>query len=250
MNLDQTKYSFFIDNLNNDKVKRDLVYKLILLNKNIIINDIGNVNFIKNYTHNNVELEPITPIFCDNLVLFSLYPESSCDLVSNRRVLLQRFHTSSLNNVIRQSLINSKIIFDNKCGIKVLNPYFLHTYEKEKYVSKQRENILKTLKIHPDIKKCYNTRYVNKLKERIVTVPIKIELSQTPINEIINNLKLFFEDMFPQNIYLLDIDFTQDFAGSKPGIQQEATLPPNRLDTLLGEKMYEIKMFRELLTHM
>jgi hypothetical protein len=176
-----------------------------------LITDISDVSFTNSYTKSKVELEQITPIFCDNLMLFSLYPESLC-MVNGRRVRLQNAEVSTLNTKIRNRLSNAGFKGIATHGVKIKIPYFLIIDDKITTATKQDvNNILNSRK---DILDCYKTRYINNPDDRIVVVPIKIELSDLDINIVINQLKTFLDSVFAENIFLLDFDFTADFAGT------------------------------------
>ncbi len=78
-----------------------------LYNNNLIC-DIGHVEYTKYNTEKSVKLVPLTPLFCDNITLFSLVPMDYIEK-KNNRIMLKINYCSIGNTLIRQILRDNNI---------------------------------------------------------------------------------------------------------------------------------------------
>ena len=165
------------------------------LNDNNLVTDIGNIN----YTNGEARLEgidPLTDMFCDNLMLIKITDFDNCEGNLNSRFKLNKEMCGSFNLYLRGVF---KRFTQAKHGVKTKLPFSL---EKN---TKRTEGILEVI-----------GKDLNLLRQKYknpVVVPYKIDLADAKLVELLEALPEILEKLALEHYYLLDLDITQDFTG-------------------------------------
>ena len=217
-----------------------------------MLTDIKNVNPNKYFEIKAVKLEPLTPMFCDNIMLFSIIPAEHTE-ITNKKIMYKSSYCGTANTHIRQ------VFKDNNINIM---PTSVKCKQTIKYsVGRDGDtqngyirNTVHKLDNIEEIKQQYYTKYNKSDTEDAYIVTYKIELADEEIHEMLPKLKTAMENTFNKlfySFYLLDFDITQDYYNNanygeleeyllnNPNFSmQDANTKPNTRYVILNNKKY------------
>ncbi|KAL3870162.1 hypothetical protein ACJMK2_038244, partial [Sinanodonta woodiana] len=177
--------------------------------KNNMLCDISLVDYTVGATPKQ-ELIPISEPFCDNCMLFALVPEMEATKSNKNTWRITEICTSKINGIVRQALNNANLDLKGGSYIKAKIPMLLEdNLPENKQQGQIRSTAQEILKYNTKALHRFNTQYNN---QRKIVVPVKVDLANIPLAEIISKLSTALTELELNHVYFADIDITQDFA--------------------------------------
>jgi hypothetical protein len=182
-----------------------------------LLGDVAGVDYCAEAAHDAArcgkELIELTPVFCDNIMLFSLVPETQCeDTGSGWR--LRKTQVEKGNAAIRDALreLETMGAHTHKTGVKVKIPILYDAGNGSKE-SNYRRDVNKIMLDAPNIEATYAARYGNPARTgvRRFVVPWTVDLADFLLEALLQELPMLLDELAADGIYLYDFDVTQDF---------------------------------------
>ncbi|RZF45761.1 hypothetical protein LSTR_LSTR016541 [Laodelphax striatellus] len=182
----------------DSKSAGELVSRAFCLeNINKLITDVGKIDYTENSKvwKNNKELfQPLTELFCDNIMLVKILPPDSLD--KNNSQLVKK-DLCGVNNSLLRGIFHKYNLARH--GVKAKRPTTI--MEKNKHLNWEKYQAI----IPPFYYKRFPTKFV--------CLPYKIELADEKLSEILRDLPDILLQLEKHDIFMTDIDITQDFTG-------------------------------------
>ena len=184
-------------------------------NGQCLVSDVGDIKPTKYYSEKYKKLTPITEPFIDTIMIFKLIDKSKT-FKQNGTVLIDKEICGLWNTTIRKVAKTHGIELP-KHGVVCKKPIkYVKADLKEGEIDKSINrdavrNILTKLQVE-NYKQLTNRPNLNDA----YILPIKIELADEDLNTLHRKLTLILEELeqYDNQIYLLDVDITRDFAGT------------------------------------
>ena len=184
-------------NKNTAATNENIISKLIMQNVDKLCTNIGNINYStgKDYLEKHV---PITEAFCDNIVVFKIISTDKCEVNKKdaKQTKVKQDFTGLYNKTIRTHL---KDIIDKDSPFKVTCKIPLRLDSDTQTANGYREVLSKN-----------NKQYE---LDKHVAQAFKIELSNFPLKNLLQNLETFLKEIEKEDFFLADLDITQDYTG-------------------------------------
>lgn len=193
----------------NGMVGKDLPDKVVehIFRQNIgkAIADVGDISY-KDYADNKtpIKLEQITDAFCDNLIVYMLYPEEDLRKSKGNKAILNQTLLGNFNKIIRDAFVENNVrptIINGKHTSKICKSNNL----KDRITEEQLERASKLM----------GTTYNKKItRENDYLITFKVDLMDENLEKIMEHLPAILKQLEGKGIYLSDIDITIDYAGT------------------------------------
>jgi len=200
------------DIFNNDKYTASKLTEWFILenlyNSNLLT-DIRGIQYNKYALEKKQKLIPLTPMFCDNIMLFTIVGQEQ----TNRRnnvLMLQEDLCSIYNTLIRKVFKDNNIrVVGHSVKCKKVIAY--SNKGGDKYAGKIRESIKKLAHLQEIIDN-YKRIYNKSNLEGAHICTYKIELADEVIDNLLPRLETALKQLREGNnlFYILDFDITQD----------------------------------------
>lgn len=162
-----------------------------------LITDFGKINYTGNSGVGKTKeklFRPLTEMFCDNIMLIKILPPDSTDENNDRLV---KKNLCGVNDSLLRSVFHKYNLA--RRGVKAK----MSTKIIEKNIQFHRE---KYRAIIPQ-------RYYDLYPKKFVSLPYKIELADEKLSDILRDLPEILQQLEKYDIFMTDIDITQDFTG-------------------------------------
>lgn len=175
------------------KFIRDRTRWFMLNNVGLLTSDIGSVDYVDGYKPSENELQSLTPIFCDNIVMLRIFPQSLLKTGDGKLML-----SEEAMNINRQVVLCG--LRNN--GVKVENCNLTHTLvkaisdlDRESYEVRE---VCKKLQDEFDNEELYGCRF-------------KVSTANNDYSVLAEAMQKCNYEFFKNNIVLVETDITCDF---------------------------------------
>ena len=182
---------------------------------NHLLPDIRYVNFNKYNEGGEMRLLPLTPAFCDNIMLFTIVPAEQIEKI-NKLNMYKKEYCSMSNTLIRTVFKDHNIkLAGQSVKCKKSIKYYADTKENEGYVAQTRQAVRELYNIQT-IEQKYKTHFNKENLINAYIVSYKVELADEEINQLHDKLRSVLNELEKVNnlFFLLDFDITRDYYNS------------------------------------
>jgi hypothetical protein len=214
----------------NGMVGKDLPDKVVehILKQNIgkVIPDVGDIRY-KDYadTKQLIRLEQITEAFCDNLILYMLYPAEDLRRSRGNKAILNNTLLGNYNKIIREAFVDNNVkpsIINGKNTVRICKSNNL----KHRITQDQLDRATRLMGTTYDKKITMDIDYL---------ITFKVDLMDENLKNISMQLPTILKQLEGRGIYLSDIDITIDYAGTLDKLDLIDYLTKNLNYRLQGE---------------